>query len=40
MMGHYDALNHLEALLDRVHDPLTWEADVQKRIAHTRLGKW
>jgi hypothetical protein len=39
MLGHDDALNRLEILLDRLHDPLTWEADVSKRITQMRLGQ-
>lgn len=35
-----DALEHLEELLAKVHDPFTWEIDVQKRIDQIRLGAW
>jgi hypothetical protein len=34
------ALSCLESLLDRLHDPLTWQMDVQKRFDQIRLGQW
>lgn len=35
-----DALLRLERLVARVHDPLTWDSDVQKRVDLMRLGEW
>ena len=40
MIKHDDALNHLGILLNRVHDPLTWQTDVERRITEMRLGEW
>lgn len=34
-----DTLTELECLVNKVHDPLTWEMDVQKRIDQIRLGQ-
>lgn len=34
-----EALQHLQGLLFRVHDPLTWKSDVKKRVNAIRLGK-
>ena len=31
---------HLSALLSGVHDALTWEPDVERRITEMRLGEW
>ncbi len=39
MLAPDDALNRLESLLERLHDPLTWEADVAKRMVQMRLGQ-
>ena len=33
-----DALYRLGWLMDRLHDPLTWESDVQRRMNEMRLG--
>ena len=35
-----DALQRLEHLIARVHDPLTWKMDVAKRVDLIRLGQW
>jgi hypothetical protein len=39
MVSNREALLHLEGLLGKVHEPLTWKTDVQKRIDDIRLGK-
>jgi hypothetical protein len=38
--GKEVAMKRLQQLLARVHDPLTWKADVEKRIDLIRLGQW
>jgi hypothetical protein len=40
MLTNTEALKYLQGLLFRVHDPLTWKTDVQKRIDSIRLGQW
>ncbi|HYL87761.1 MAG TPA: hypothetical protein VEU32_03230 [Burkholderiales bacterium] len=35
-----EALERLEALIGKVHDPFTWQQDVQKRMDQIRLGAW
>ena len=35
-----EALARLEKLIFKVHDPLTWPTDVQKRMTSIRLGQW
>ncbi len=40
MLTNSEALKHLEGLLVRVHDPLTWKTDVRKRIDSIKLGQW
>lgn len=40
MISNAAALNRLENLITRVHDPLTWKTDVTKRIDSIRLGQW
>jgi hypothetical protein len=35
-----EALRRLQQMLSRVHDPLTWRTDVEKRIDLIRLGQW
>lgn len=30
----------LRRLVDKVHDPLTWQNDVRKRVDEMRLGQW
>ncbi len=39
-VGTTDAMKRLQLLLAKVHDPLTWKADVEKRIDLIRLGQW
>jgi len=31
---------HLSVQLERIHDPLTWEFDVERRIKEMKLGEW
>ena len=31
---------HLAVELNRIHDPLTWDTDVERRINEMRLGEW
>ena len=31
---------HLSLELERMHDPLTWETDVERRMTEMRLGEW
>jgi len=40
MVSKEDAIIYLEALLSRVHDPLIWKTDVEKKTTQMRLGKW
>lgn len=40
MMSHDHAQQHLGILLDQIHDPLTWQNDVERRITEMRLGEW
>lgn len=35
-----EAVERMEKLVARVHDPLTWKVDVDKRMAKMRLGQW
>jgi hypothetical protein len=39
-MSQEHAQRHLGTLLHRVHDQLTWETDVQRRMTEMRLGEW
>jgi hypothetical protein len=34
------ALNYLGRQIQRIHDPLTWDIDVQRRMNEMRLGEW
>ena len=34
------AMNYLERQLRRIHDPLTWQIDVERRMYEMRLGEW
>lgn len=40
MMPHNYALRHLHTLLEQIHDPLTWQTDVERRMTEMRLGEW
>jgi hypothetical protein len=40
MMSHGHAQEHLGILLDQIHDPLSWQNDVERRITEMRLGEW
>lgn len=35
-----ETLERLKAMIDMVHDPLTWQHDVKRRITEMRLGEW
>ena len=35
-----EAGRYLELFLRRVHDPLSWRVDVEKRANQMRLGQW
>lgn len=35
-----EALKFLSMFIERVHDPLTWHLDVEKRVEEMRLGQW
>ena len=37
---HAEALSRFSDLLTVVHDPLTWRADVERRVEQMRLGQW
>jgi hypothetical protein len=39
-VSHPQALERLQSLLERVHDPLTWRTDIDKRVDQMRLGQW
>lgn len=39
-MSHRLALSHLGLMLNQIHDQLTWETDVERRITEMRLGEW
>ena len=40
MISHDEAHQHLGIMLDQIHDPLTWQNDVERRITEMRLGEW
>lgn len=40
MITDAEAIQRLENLIARVHEPMTWQADVTKRIDSIRLGQW
>jgi len=31
---------HLALRIEQLHDPLTWETDVERRMTEMRLGEW
>ncbi len=35
-----DAFKRINRLVNRLHDPLTWQNDVEKRLNEMRLGSW
>jgi hypothetical protein len=35
-----ESFRQLERLVQKVHEPLDWHADVEKRITAIRLGEW
>ena len=40
MMTQDFAQRHLGILLNQIHDPLTWQTDVERRMTEMRLGEW
>jgi len=34
------ARTHLALMMEQIHDPLTWETDVERRMTEMRLGEW
>lgn len=40
MISDAEALQRLENLISRVHEPMAWQIDVTKRIDSIRLGQW
>lgn len=40
MMTQDYAQRHLGILLNQIHDPLTWQTDVERRMTEMRLGEW
>lgn len=40
MITDAEAMQRLENLISRVHEPMTWHTDVTKRIDSIRLGQW
>lgn len=40
MISSTEAMKRLELLIAKVHEPLTWQTDVSKRIDAIRLGQW
>lgn len=39
-IGYEESFTRLRKMLDRIHDELTWETDVQRRYNEMRLGQW
>ncbi len=35
-----EALNHVGKLIGKLHEPLAWQMDVEKRIKEMKLGEW
>lgn len=35
-----EARAHLAVLMEQIHDPLTWEPEVERRMREMRLGEW
>jgi hypothetical protein len=35
-----ETFDRLRSMIDEIHDPLTWQTDVQRRITEMRLGEW
>lgn len=40
MITDAEAMQRLEKLITKVHEPMTWQTDVTKRIDSIRLGQW
>ena len=40
MMGVKDALDHIGKQIRKIHDPLAWKIDVERRIKEIQLGVW
>ncbi len=39
-MGLPPVLRHLESEIERLHDPLSWNIDVERRVKQIELGQW
>ncbi|HUW36284.1 MAG TPA: hypothetical protein VMV91_03040 [Rhodocyclaceae bacterium] len=39
-ISHQKAAGHLAIMLNHVHDSLTWDKDVERRVTEMRLGEW
>ena len=35
-----EALSHVGKLIGKLHEPLAWQLDVEKRIKEKQLGEW
>ena len=35
-----EALNVIDSRFQELHEPLAWQADVERRIKEIRLGQW
>jgi hypothetical protein len=40
MISNDEAIKRIARKMELIHDPLTWETDVEKRINQIRLGQW
>ena len=35
-----EAFTHLQNIITEIHDPLSWQQDVDRRAKEMRLGEW
>jgi hypothetical protein len=40
IVSHAEALQQLVRRVEAIHDPLTWDLEVRKRIAEIERGEW
>ncbi|MDD3293571.1 MAG: hypothetical protein PHG20_02660 [Geobacteraceae bacterium] len=40
LIGSDEALEHVSKLINKLHEPLAWQMDVEKRIKEMQLGEW
>lgn len=40
IITYKEALEYLQRRINKIHDPLIWSIDVQKRITNMKLGQW